>query len=143
MVFGTVIHLAIADLFRTGEDPVEHFRRDWETLKGTQLRYKNRESWDDFHTKGGKLVQKFLTEEAPKIRETLGVERKFELRMTLLDIPFIGSIDLTAVVNERKTVVDFKTAGSDYEDHEAELSDQLTAYALADPKASRSRSASW
>jgi PD-(D/E)XK nuclease superfamily protein len=32
-------------------------------------------------------------------------------------------------------VIDFKTAGSDYEDHEADLSDQLTAYALAEPDA--------
>jgi CRISPR/Cas system-associated exonuclease Cas4 (RecB family) len=135
MVFGTVIHVAIADLFRTGEDPVEHFRRDWQNLKNVQLHYKKRESWDDFHTKGGKLLQKFLEEEAPKIRETRGVERKFELRVTVLDSPFIGSIDLTAMVNDRKTVVDFKTAGSDYDDHEAALSDQLTAYALAEPEA--------
>ncbi len=135
LVFGVVIHAAIADLFRTGEDPVEHFRRDWQNLKDVQLRYKKRESWDDFNTKGEKLLKKFLDEEAPKIQKVLGIERKFELRVTALDTPFIGSIDLVAEVKDRTTVVDFKTAGSDYEDHEAALSDQLTAYALAEPEA--------
>jgi RecB family exonuclease len=135
LVFGTVIHVALADLFRTGEDPAEHFQRDWQTLKEAPLRYKKRESWEDFNAKGAQLLKKFLDEEAPKLRATLGVERKFELRVTVLDTPFIGSIDLVAEVNQRTTVVDFKTAGSDYDDHEAALSDQLTAYVLAEPEA--------
>src|SRR6266705_1385008 len=135
LVFGTVIHVAIADLFRTGEDPVSHFHRDWETLKQVQLRYSKRESWEDFNTKGGKLLRQFLEVEAPKIGKTFGVERKFELRVTALKRPFIGSIDLVAEIKNRTTVVDFKTATSDYDDHEAALSDQLTAYSLAEPEA--------
>src|SRR5437870_3166110 len=43
LVFGVAIHAAIADLFRTGEDPVEHFVRDWQNLKDVELRYKKRE----------------------------------------------------------------------------------------------------
>ena len=135
LVFGVVIHAAIADLFRTGEDPVEHFLRDWQNLKEVELRYKKRESWEDFNTKGEKLLTKFLAEEAPKIRQAQGIERKFELRVTALDAPFVGIIDLVGQVDDRLTVIDFKTAGSDYEDHEAALSDQLTAYALAEPEA--------
>ena len=135
LVFGVVIHAAIADLFRTGEDPVEHFVRDWQNLKDVELRYKKRESWEDFNAKGGKLLTKFLAEEAPKIRQARGMERKFELRVTALDAPFLGIIDLVGQVDDRLTVIDFKTAGSDYEEHEAALSDQLTAYALAEPEA--------
>src|SRR5437899_6778946 len=135
LVFGVVIHAAIADLFRTGEDPVEHFRRDWQNLKEVELRYKKRESWEDFNAKGEKLLTKFLAEEAPKIRQAFSVERKFELQVTTLDAPFVGIIDLVGQVEDRLTVIDFKTAGSDYEDHEAALSDQLTAYALAEPEA--------
>ena len=63
------------------------------------------------------------------------MERKFELRVTALDAPFLGIIDLVGQVDDRLTVIDFKTAGSDYEEHEAALSDQLTAYALAEPEA--------
>src|SRR5712691_3165801 len=82
LVFGALIHVAIADLFRTGEDPVEHFARDWQNLRDVELRYKKRESWDDFNAKGTKLLQKFLQDEAPKIRQARGIERKFELRVT-------------------------------------------------------------
>ena len=135
LVFGVVIHAAIADLFRTGEDPVEHFVRDWQNLKEVELRYKKRESWEDFGAKGEKLLTKFLAEEAPKIQQAFGIEHKFELRVTALDAPFVGIIDLVGQVEDRLTVIDFKTAGSDYEDHEAALSDQLTAYALAEPEA--------
>ena len=51
--------------------------------------------------------------------------------------PFVGIADLVAQVNGLKTVVDFKTSGSDFEDHEVVLSDQLTAYWLADPEAQK------
>src|SRR3989442_14714729 len=87
LVFGVVIHAAIADLFRTGEDPVEHFVRNWHNLKEVELRYKKRESWDDFNAKGEKLLKKFLAEEAPKIRQAFSVERKFELRVTASPLP--------------------------------------------------------
>src|SRR5437762_11922131 len=60
LVFGVVIHAAIADLFRTGEDPVEHFLRDWQNLKEVELRYKKRESWEVFKQKGKKPRTKFL-----------------------------------------------------------------------------------
>lgn len=44
-------------------------------------------------------------------------------------------IDLLADMDGKKTVVDFKTSGSAYENHEVILSDQLTAYQLAEPEA--------
>ena len=137
LVFGARIHLALADLFRSGVDPVETFQKDWESLKEVELRYGKRESWQDLGVKGVKLLEKFLKREAPKIREIESVEKKFELRITLLALPFVGIADLVARVNGLKTVVDFKTSGSDYEDHEVILSDQLTAYWLADPEAQK------
>src|SRR2546425_9034206 len=105
LVFGVVIHAAIADLFRTGEDPVEHFVRDWQNLKDVELRYKKRESWEDFNTKGEKLLKKFLTEEASKIRQARGIERKFEVRVTALGAPFVGIIHLVGRVDHRLTVI--------------------------------------
>jgi hypothetical protein len=44
-------------------------------------------------------------------------------------------IDLVAHVNGKKTVTDFKTSASSYGEHEVALSDQLTAYQLAEPEA--------
>src|SRR5207249_10371797 len=47
----------------------------------------------------------------------------------------VGIIDLVATLDGKRTLVDFKTASSAYETHEALLSDQLTAYQLAEPDA--------
>ena len=71
----------------------------------------------------------------PRIGQVKAVEKKFELNITGFDLPFIGIIDLVAEIEGKSTVTDFKTAVSDYEDHEAPLSDQLTAYKLAEPEA--------
>ena len=38
LVFGARIHLALADLFRSGVDPVDTFQKDWESLKEVELR---------------------------------------------------------------------------------------------------------
>ena len=53
----------------------------------------------------------------------------------MLGEPSHGSIDLVARMDNRRTFVGFKTAGSYYEKHEAVLLDQLTACALAEPDA--------
>ena len=137
LVFGARIHLALADLFRSGVDPVETFKRDWESLKEVELHYNKRESWEKLKETGVRMLEQFFKAETPKIQRIESVEKKFELRITLLDLPFVGMADLVAQVNGLKTVVDFKTSGSDYEDHEVILSDQLTAYWLADPEAQK------
>ena len=135
LLFGALIHISLAELFRSGADPLQTFRREWQNLKNIELRYSSRESWDSLNEKGEKLLEKFLQEEVPKIQKVFGIEKKFELAITSLDLPFIGIVDLIAQVDGQFTVVDFKTAASDYEDHEVVLSDQLTAYFLGEPEA--------
>jgi len=64
-----------------------------------------------------------------------GTERAFELGITGIDRPFIGVVDLVAELDGKPTVTDFKTSASSYAEHEVRLSDQLTAYQLAEPQA--------
>ena len=137
LVFGALIHISLAGLFSKGCDPVETFQQEWHNLKKIELRYNSRESWESLKEKGERLLQKFLQEEVPKIQKVFGVEKKFELAISSLDLPFIGIVDLLAAVEGRTTIVDFKTAAADYGDYEVFLSDQLTAYWLADPEAER------
>ncbi len=137
LVFGALIHVALAELFRSGVDPVETFSREWQNLKNVELRYNKRESWEDLKEKGGNLLTKFIREELPRIQKVLSVEKKFDLSITSLNLPFVGIVDLVADVDGGKTVVDFKTSASGYEDYEVVLSDQLTAYWLADPEAQK------
>jgi RecB family exonuclease len=137
LVFGALVHVALADLFRKGTDPVATFLNEWQNLKEVELDYGRKESWESLKDKGEKLLQKFVKEEALKIRKVLGVEKKFEIAVTSLGQPFIGIVDLISEVNGQTTIVDFKTANADYEEHTVALSDQLTAYFLGEPEAKR------
>jgi len=137
LVFGAVIHGVLAGLFRTGTDPVSAFHSQWRELIGVDVRYKERETWETLNEKGQKLVEKFLSQEMSKLRAVRGVEERFDLMVGSLPLPFIGIVDLVAEINGDTTVIDFKTSASGYEDHEVELSDQLTAYSLAEPMATK------
>ena len=135
LVFGALIHVVLADFFRAATAPVEAFRGEWENLKDIELRYNKRDSWQGLMEKGEKLMQKFLQKVAPKVQRVFSVEKKFELAIDSLNVPFIGIMDLVAQMDCQIIIVDFKTAASGYEDHEVALSDQLTAYWLANPEA--------
>ena len=135
LAFGALIHVALAEFFRQGQDPADSFIREWDNLKTVELDYGKRESWESLREKGEKLLRRFLLTEAPRIKQVMGIERKFEVAVTTLDEPFIGIVDLDTVLDGKRTIVDFKTASTGYEDHEVALSDQLTAYFLGEPEA--------
>lgn len=81
------------------------------------------------------MLSKFMAEERPRITRVQAVEKRFEITMTGLPWPILGVADLIADVDGELTVVDFKTAGQHYAVWEAELSDQLSTYLLAEPQA--------
>src|SRR6266516_2872322 len=135
LVFGQIVHRALAGLFQRKEDTVKSLLALWEQVKDAGLGYGQKESWEKFQTSGQALLEKFLREELPRIANVAASERAFELRITSLDLPFVGVIDLVADLDGKQTVVDFKTANAAYQEHEAVLSDQLTAYQLAEPEA--------
>ena len=45
LVFGSVMHLALAEYFRRQIDPARTFLQDWDALKDVQLRFSQKESW--------------------------------------------------------------------------------------------------
>ena len=73
----------------------------------------------------------------PRLSNVTAIEQAFTLRITSLDLALVGVIDLVADVDGVRTVIDFKTAGSGYQEHDVQLSGQLTAYQLAVPDASQ------
>jgi hypothetical protein len=135
LVFGQIVHQAQAELLQKKGDPVKCFQDSWGMLEQIPLGYNQRESWDKLRVSGEKLLQKFVAEELPKLGEIIAVERPFTLAITSLDLPFVGIVDLVAKMDGKRTVVDWKTAGSAPDGHEAAMSDQLTAYKLAEPEA--------
>ena len=135
LVFGQILHQALAFFFQGKGDAVAFFQKAWAEARHMSLTYGQRETWAKLRDRGQALVEKFLQEELPRLSEVRASEKSFEVAITGLDLPFIGVIDLVANLDGKRTVVDFKTSGSAFEDHEAFLSDQLTAYQLAEPEA--------
>jgi hypothetical protein len=143
LVFGQVIHLALAGHFKDKADPVKTFEDYWTTIKGVPLDFSKQETWEKLNETGKGLLEKFMAEERSKLDAVSAVEEPFELGITGIDQPLIGVIDLVAQFQANRnstptaTVVDFKTSGSRYGVHEADMSDQLTAYRLAKPQVER------
>jgi CRISPR/Cas system-associated exonuclease Cas4 (RecB family) len=135
LVFGQVVHQALAAFFRTGVEPVASFAAIWKEVGQVELRYAQRESWEKLNETGRALLAKFVAEELSRIGKVGATEKPFELAISAIEEPFIGVIDLVAEVDGKRTVTDFKTSGSTYAEHEVVLSDQLTAYQLAEPQA--------
>jgi len=138
LVFGQVIHQSLTWFFQGGGDPVEFFVQRWNEVRDTQLKYAYRESWEKLLEKGQGLLELFIQNEAPRLGRIVASEKPFEISITSLGLPVVGVIDLLAEMEGVLTVVDFKTSASAYADHEVVLSDQLTAYHLAEPDALQS-----
>ncbi len=135
LIFGQLIHQALAQFFRTGADLAESFDNAWLVLQDEPLNYGRYESWEVLRTRGTSLLSKFVREEVPRLSNVTAIEQSFTLRITSLDLRLVGVIDLVAELDDVRTVIDFKTAVSAYQDHDVQLSDQLTAYQLAEPNA--------
>lgn len=133
LVFGAVLHAALARYFRFKDDPVQAFTEELCGLKQIEVRYSRKETWESLGAKGERLLDKFVREEAHKITRVFLIEHAFELGLSTLDHPFVGVIDLVAEFEGKRTLVEFKTAASDFEPFEIALLDQMTAYHLAVP----------
>lgn len=135
--FGRAIHLALAQFFQRSENAIDVFLGTWAKVRESNLRYTYRESWEKLNERGHQLLAKFMLEELPHLSCVEASEKPFRLSISNLDVPFVGVVDLVGRVNGVLSVIDFKTSGSSYDPFEVEVSDQLTAYRLAEPKAAQ------
>src|SRR5689334_12918896 len=69
MVFGQLVHEALAGFFRRGTDPAKLFDTLWGQLRGVELAYGERASWEKLAGSGGKLLATFVAEEARRITD--------------------------------------------------------------------------
>lgn len=135
LAFGQIVHQALAELLGERADPVKHFQDAWGMLARVPLSFSQRESWEKLNVAGEALLTEFASRELPKLGRIESIEHSFSLGITGLELPFVGIMDLVADVEGKRTVADWKTAGSAFDEHEAAMSDQLTAYKLAEPQA--------
>jgi RecB family exonuclease len=137
LAFGQIQHQALALMFREGLDPVKYFLDTWQEARDAEIKYTKKDSWEKLNNCGKTLLEKFVENEAPQLTNIRAIEKSFELFVTGLESPLIGFIDLVAERGGQETIIDFKTSASAYAGYEAIMSDQLTAYQLAEPDAQR------
>src|SRR5215470_15334611 len=113
-VFGAVMHLALAEYFRRQRDPLMTFRQEWNGCREFDLRYSPRENWQKLSEIGEKLLTKFLAEEAHKFEQVFAVEAQFHIGISNVAAPLVGTLDLLAVLQGKKTLVEFKTGVNDW-----------------------------
>jgi hypothetical protein len=138
LVFGQIMHQSLSHLFGAQGDPLKFFQEHWNDLKDVPLDYGKTESWAKLDSIGRALLEEFLQKELSRFGKIVASEKTFNLKITGLDLWFVGIIDLIAELDGKRTVVDFKTSASAYQAHEVLLSDQLSAYQLAEPAAENS-----
>jgi hypothetical protein len=63
----------------------------------------------------------------------LGEVTEFQIGASNVAAPLVGTLDLLAVIQGKKTLVEFKTGANDWGEHDVLLCDQLTAYRGAEP----------
>lgn len=134
LLFGQIQHHALASLLKEQTDPIKVFLAEWDKAKQLDLNY-GRQTWTNLRDRGQLLLERFVEEHLPQLGQVKDVEQEFQLKITDIDLPYVGIIDLVSESQGAVAVTDFKTAGSAYVGHEAIMSDQLTAYQLAVPDA--------
>ena len=82
LVFGKIVHHALAALFRNGEEPVKVFQESWEAAHEVDLTYGQRDSWEKLSTAGEALLAKFVEEELPRLANVAATEKVFTLDIT-------------------------------------------------------------
>ncbi len=137
LIFGKAIHSALAQFFAGSSDAVTWFMHEWDSVLNLSVQYSHRDSWETLRAKGHILLTRFLREELPRLGDIKASEQPFDLKLPDIELPFVGVIDLIADVDHQRTVIDFKTSASCYPSHEVQLSDQLTAYQIAEPEAAQ------
>src|SRR6266849_10133178 len=67
LVFGQIVHQALAHLFREQGDPVQFFLAQWKLAHDFDLSYGPRDSWEKLQHTGQSLLERFVRDELCKV----------------------------------------------------------------------------
>ncbi|MDP8218973.1 MAG: PD-(D/E)XK nuclease family protein [Candidatus Theseobacter exili] len=125
LVFGSIIHDAIAEEFLNGRTTKDFFIEKW--TKVGDLAYSRYDSKDSLRETGLALIDKL--EKTEVLQRVVAVEKPY---MTVLPngIAFKGKVDLIYDDHESAVLLDWKTSGGAFLDSRPDLDDQLTAYSM-------------
>jgi len=126
LVFGSIMHEAIAEGLRTGYLSADTFLKRWKAVG--DLQYSGRDTHKSLEVKGVKLVEKLLEAEVLKL-DVEAIEKAYETELPDGTL-FKGTADLIYKVKGERILLDWKTSGSSFFDCRPHLDDQLTAYSF-------------
>lgn len=125
LVFGSIIHEAIAEEFLNGRAIKEYFLEKWNQVE--DLAYSRYDSKDSLRETGLALIGKL--ERIEVLQRVVSVEKAYQ---TVLpdDTVFKGKVDLIYDNHDSEVLLDWKTSGGAFLDSRPDLDDQLTAYSM-------------
>jgi RecB family exonuclease len=127
LVFGSVVHEAVAAYLATGQHSFDEL---WEEQRHTEIEYGKGESFDALRAKGILIEEMFISRFHEWMLRILGLEQRFEMEIDD-GIRLVGIVDFIGKdADGRPLLLDWKTARSAYPDDRTMLDMQLSYYSL-------------
>jgi hypothetical protein len=101
-----------------------------------QFKYFNRCSWLGLKRKGKLLLQSFDTQVRPKITKVISTQKRSKIEDTNTGDQMIGYVDMILELQgyDKPIIFDLKTSAFPYDQHQLDVSPQLTLYAAMEAK---------
>lgn len=122
--FGSAIHIACQS-YLEGDDGIKAFNVFWDMERSNPNQY-GRYGWADLKNQGEILLDKFERFHLKKFKVYQTEQRLYG---QYLDISLEGTPDFLGEFEGKKSVVDFKTSGSNYHKDKIKVAEQLMLYA--------------
>ena len=140
--FGTVIHLVLAEFYRSKMDGDrlslknvhELYRQFWtrEAKDRSEIKYAEGKDFNTYLIEGVDLLTAWFNKLPDDNFEIIGVEEPFTFEVPELPVPIIGAIDLIEQDDAGTIIItDFKTSSRAYAADEIDQNMQMTLYQLA------------
>lgn len=135
IVFGTAIHMAIEDLFSSG-DGLDIFSTFWVMQKDKGLE-QSRCGWHELHVMGVKLIEIFRDEHMHKFsvhKDLSGPALEWKMHGYIGKHLFSGTADFIGTFQQTKNaepilaLVDWKTSAMPYDNYKLQCNEQIYGY---------------
>ena len=129
----TASNQQLVDLFKTCSKAKSN---PYIKITDEQYKYFNRCSWLALKRKGALLLQAFNTQVVPKITKVISTQKRAEIEDPATGDKIVGYIDMILELEgyDKPIVFDLKTSAQPYEQHQLDVSPQLTLYAAMEAK---------
>lgn len=130
MLFGSMVHEALAYWAMTDSDPAEYFSSAWDyRIDPDEVAFSKRESYDSLMKIGVALCNPI-----PKILKDQGMEiAEVEKELPYYDnkeLVLKGTADAIAIHKGKNVLLDWKTAAAPYKETDVELDYQFSIYSM-------------